>query len=186
MWFSLEPQRRQWHPTPVLSPGESHGRRSLAGCNPWGRWELDMTEQRHFHFSFHASEKEMATHSGVPAWRIPGMGKPGGLLSMGSHRVGHDWSDLAAAAVLNPQLETMHAEKSVLGFFPQSIWRCMITVPSTYTISSFARKWLAWGDDTRVHLAGDFESSDFCHVSDRTPVQSGMPRTTGSPWRPIL
>ena len=43
-------------------------------------------------------EKEMATHSSVPAWRIAGMGEPGGLPSMGSHRVGHDWSDLAAAA----------------------------------------------------------------------------------------
>ena len=41
---------------------------------------------------------EMATHSSVLAWRIPGMAEPGGLLSMGSHRVGHDWSDLAAAA----------------------------------------------------------------------------------------
>ena len=40
----------------------------------------------------------MATHSSVLAWRIPGMGEPGGLLSLGSHRVGHDWSDLAAAA----------------------------------------------------------------------------------------
>ena len=48
-------------------------------------------------FHFHALEKEMATHSSVLAWRIPGTGEPGGLLSMGSHRVGHDWSDLAAA-----------------------------------------------------------------------------------------
>ena len=44
-------------------------------------------------------EKEMATHSSVLAWRIPGTGEPGGLLSMASHRVGHDWSDLAAAAI---------------------------------------------------------------------------------------
>ena len=43
-------------------------------------------------------EKEMATHSSVLAWRIPGTGEPGGLPYMGSHRVGHDWSDLAAAA----------------------------------------------------------------------------------------
>ena len=42
----------------------------------------------------------MATHSSVLAWRIPGMGEPGGLLSLGSHRVGHDWSDLAAAAAV--------------------------------------------------------------------------------------
>ena len=50
-----------------------------------------------FTFHFHALEREMATHSSVLAWRIPGMGKPGGLPSMGSHRVGHDWRDLAAA-----------------------------------------------------------------------------------------
>ena len=54
-----------------------------------------------FKFHFHALEKEMATHSSVLAWRIPGTGEPGGLLSMGSHRVGHDWSDLAAAAAWN-------------------------------------------------------------------------------------
>ena len=41
----------QWHPTPVLLPGKSHGWRSLVGCSPWGRWELDTTEQLHFHFS---------------------------------------------------------------------------------------------------------------------------------------
>ena len=49
-----------------------------------------------FTFHFHALEKEMATHSSVPAWRIPGMGEPGGLPSMGLHRVGHDRSHLAA------------------------------------------------------------------------------------------
>ena len=52
-----------------------------------------------FTFHFHALEKEMATHSSVLAWRIPRTVEPGGLLSMGSHRVGHDWRDLAAAAV---------------------------------------------------------------------------------------
>ena len=57
-------------------------------------WLSDFT----FTFHFPALEKEMATHSSVLAWRIPGTGKPGGLLSVGSHRVGHDWSDSAAAA----------------------------------------------------------------------------------------
>ena len=56
------------------------------------------TRLSNFTFQFHALEKEMATHSSVLAWRIPGMGEPGGLPSMGSHRVGHDWSNLAAAA----------------------------------------------------------------------------------------
>ena len=43
--------RRQWHPTPVLLPGKSHGWRSLVGCSPWGRQESDTTEHLHFHFS---------------------------------------------------------------------------------------------------------------------------------------
>ena len=56
------------------------------GCRSWGRYKSDMTERLHFH----ALEKEMATHSSVLAWRTPGTEEPGGLLSMGSHRVGHD------------------------------------------------------------------------------------------------
>ena len=57
-------------------------------------WLSDFT----FTFHFHALEKEMQTHSSVLAWRIPWMEKPGRLQYMGSHRVRHDWSDLAAAA----------------------------------------------------------------------------------------
>ena len=66
--------------------GRSHGWRSLVGCSPWGREESDTTERLHFD----VLEKEMATHSSVLAWRIPGAAEPGGLPSMGSHRVGHD------------------------------------------------------------------------------------------------
>ena len=44
-------ERRQWHLTPVLPPGKSHGRRSLVGCSPWGRWGSDTTDRIHFHFS---------------------------------------------------------------------------------------------------------------------------------------
>ena len=95
IWLSLNIWRRQRHPNPVLLPGKSHGWRGLVGCSPWGREELDTTER----LPFHALEKEMATHPSVLAWRIPGMGEPGGLPSMGSHRVRHDWSDLAAALI---------------------------------------------------------------------------------------
>ena len=49
--YPAMPGRRQWHPTPVLLPGKSHGRRSLVGCSPWGRQESDTTERLHFHFS---------------------------------------------------------------------------------------------------------------------------------------
>ena len=91
IWFL----RRQWHPTPVLLPWKSRGRRSLVGCSPGGCEESDTTERLPFHF--HALEKEMATHSSVLTWRMPGTGEPGGLPSLGSHRVGHDWSNLAVA-----------------------------------------------------------------------------------------
>ena len=96
-----------------LQPGEGNGTPLQYSCleNPMdgGAWWAavhgvaegwirlsDFT----FTFHFHALEKEMATHSSVLAWRIPGMGEPVGLPSVGSHRVRHDWSDLAAAAAV--------------------------------------------------------------------------------------
>ena len=109
-------RRRQWHPTPVLLPGKSHGWRSLVGFSPWGPWawtwvgpwvghELSLSwtwlSDLTFTFHFHSLEREMATHSNVLAWRIPGMGESGGLPSVGSHRVGHDWRNLAAAAAVH-------------------------------------------------------------------------------------
>jgi len=63
-----------------------------------------------FTFHFHALEEEMATHSSVLAWRIPGTGEPGGLPSTGSHRVGHNRSDLAAAAATNLKSECMYTK----------------------------------------------------------------------------
>ena len=97
--------------------GEGNGTPLQYSCleNPmdWGAWWAavhgvakswtglsDFT----FTFHFHALEKEMATHSSVLAWRIPGTGEPGGLPSMGSYRVRHDWHDLAAAATI-PDLD---------------------------------------------------------------------------------
>ena len=91
-WHSLHGEGNS-KPLQYSWPRKSHGRRSLVGCSSWGRYELDMTEWLHFH----ALEKEMATHSSVLVWRILGTGEPGGLPSMGSHRVGHNWSNLAAA-----------------------------------------------------------------------------------------
>ena len=67
-------------------------------------WLSDVT----FTFYFPAWEMEMVTHSSVVAWRIPGMGEPGGLPSMGSHRVRHNWSDLAAAAAFFTGCHMLH------------------------------------------------------------------------------
>ena len=60
------------------------------GCSPWGRWSRTRLSDFTFTSHFHALEKEMATHSSVLAWRNAGTGEPGGLVSMGSQRVGHD------------------------------------------------------------------------------------------------
>ena len=68
----------------------AHGQRSLVGCSPWVVKSQTQLSDFTFTFHFHALEKEMATHSSVLAWRIPGTGEPGGLLSLGLHRVGHD------------------------------------------------------------------------------------------------
>ena len=93
-----------WNPTPVLLPGKSHGRRSLVGCSPGVARSQTRLSDFTFTFHFHALEKEMATHSSVLTWRIPETGEPGGLLSMGLHRVRHVWSVLAAAAASFPRL----------------------------------------------------------------------------------
>ena len=91
-------RRRQWHPTPdsCLENPMDRGAwwAAVYGVAQSQTWLSDFT----FTIHFHALQKEMATHSSIPAWRIPGTGEPGGLPSMGSHRVGHDWSDWAAAA----------------------------------------------------------------------------------------
>ena len=75
-----------------------------------------------FAFHFHALEKEMATHSSVLAWRIPGTGEPGGLPSMGSHRVGHDWSDFAAAAASILVKIYFYINPLFYSFFPTTLF----------------------------------------------------------------
>ena len=91
-------RRRWWQPTPVLLPGKSHGRRSLVGCSPWGHKESDTTERPHFHFSLSCTREGNGNPLRCSCLENPRDGEPGGLPSLGSHRVGHDWSDLAVAA----------------------------------------------------------------------------------------
>ena len=108
----------------------------------------------------------MATHSSVLAWRIPGTGEPGGLPSMGSHRVGHDWSDLAAAAAAKSCLTpcdpvdcstpgscTSLAPAVWSNSFPLSRW-CYLTISSSATPFSFClQSSLASGWKWKVKVA---------------------------------
>ena len=97
--------RRQWHPTPVLLPGKSHGWRSLVGCSPWSREESGTTEQLHFCFSLSCIGEGNGNPLQCSCLENP---RDSGLLSMGSHRVGHDWSDLAAvAAICSKEIESI-------------------------------------------------------------------------------
>ena len=92
-------RRRQWHPLQYSCPeNPMDGGAWWAAVHGVAKSQTRLSNFT-FTFHFHALEKEMATHSSVLAWRIPGMGEPGGLPSIGSHRVGHghDWSDLAVA-----------------------------------------------------------------------------------------
>ena len=85
-------------------------------------WLSDFT----FTFHFPALEKEMATHSSVLAWRIPWTEKPGRLQSMGSHGVGHDWSDLAAAGLYSPW--NSPGQNIGVGYMNRGKW-CHISAP---------------------------------------------------------
>ena len=93
------------------------------------------TQLRDFTFTFHfyALEKEMATHSSVLAWRNPGTGEPGGLPSMGLHRVGHNWSDLAAAAATRTEMDRRLSPSWLFPFTSQlelvrSTWQSCVEV----------------------------------------------------------
>ena len=92
-------------------------------------------------------EKEMATHSSVLAWRIPEMEKPGRLQSMGSHRVGHDWSDLAAAA--EEELKNKHTETY------NTITEIKNTLEGINSRISEAEEWISELEDKMMEISSE-------------------------------
>ena len=119
-----------------------------------------------FTFHFHALEKEMATYSIVLAWRIPGTGEPGGLPSMESHRVRHDWSDLAADihAWKIPWMEEPGRLQSMGSLRVRHDWA---TSFSLFIFMHWRRKW----QPTPVFLTGESQGRGSlvgCHLWDHT------------------
>jgi len=108
-------------------------------------YNLLMISDFTFTFHFHALEKETATHSSVLAWRIPGTGEPGGLPSMGSSRVGLDWSNLAAAAVW--QSDNWHQ----LSLFQLWMWGSgNLLAPMSVRLEELQRTfWRHWTDELK-------------------------------------
>ena len=110
-----------------------------------------------FTFHFHALEKEVATHSSVLAWRIPGTEEPGGLPSMGSHRVRHDWSDLAAAAAAVWLPVYFQSSDSFTGreLHPDNFCsENVLTAPGGMPFMSAAKNQLHLSGLTRTNLGG--------------------------------
>ena len=141
-------------------------------------WLSDFT----FTFHFHALEKEMATLSSVLAWRIPGTGEPGELPSMGSHRVGHDWSDLAAC-YLDGEATAPHSstlawkipwteEPGRLQFMGSlGVRHDWATSLSLFTFIHWRRKW----QPTPVFLPRESQgwgSLNGCHLWGRTELDT--------------
>ena len=151
--------------------------------------ELTVALRAHFIFLWWCHmEKEMATHSGVLAWRIPGTEKPGGLPSMGSHRVGRNWHDLAAAHFYSirvwPQITKLQACSTPLQYFclenPMNggaWWAAVLGVArvrhnwatslSLFTFMHWRRKW----QPTPVFLPGESQGQGSlvgCNLWGRT------------------
>ena len=106
-------QRRQWHPTPVLLPGKSHGWRSLVGCSPWGRYKLDTTEWLHFHFSLSCIGE--------------GNGNPLQGSCLENPRDGGAWwaavSGVTQSRTWLKRLSSSSSSRSILGCYSWEVWR---------------------------------------------------------------
>ena len=114
--------------TPALLPGNSHGRRSLVGCGPWGRWESDTTERLHLPFSLSCTGE--------------GNGNPLQCSCL-PHRVGHDWSDLAAAAARILQNKVRMLETLVLCSPSEHVFCCTLLTLQCACVNVWHALWEA-------------------------------------------
>ena len=131
---------------------------SLVGCSPWGREESDTTERLHFHFSLSCIGEGNGNPLQCSCRRIPGTGEPGGLLSMGSHRIGHDWSDLAAVAAQCDEVANNNEHFS------------KVNSPEALYIFHFFRLWV---NITVIFISENYTYWDFPKVLCRShPTQS--------------
>ena len=97
--------RRQWHPTPVLLPGKSHGQRSLVGCSPWGHEELDTTEQLPFHFSLSCIGEGNGNPLQCSCLQNP---RDGGAWWAAIYGVAQSWTRLTQLSSSNNNKQTLH------------------------------------------------------------------------------
>ena len=121
-------RRRQWHPTPVLLPGKSHGRRSLVGCSPWGRKESDTTERLHFHFSL--------------SWIGEGNGNPLQCSCLENPRDGGAWWAVISG-VAQSRTQLMRLSSSSIHWLTNLISPKSSELESTFILTFYI--WGNWG-----------------------------------------
>ena len=154
--------RRQWHPTPVLLPGKSHGRRSLVGCSPWGCYESDTTERLHFHFSL--------------SYIAEGNGYPLQCSCLENPRDGGAWR---AAVYGVPQSRTRLKRLSS----SSSSLYSDLDFPNKPSWSSFlSLDWRYCGD---CLLSGDGGSVFFLSLPQPSTPSSPPQTLTSAPWRTV-
>ena len=135
--FRPEVWRRQWHPTPVLLPGKSHGWRSLVGCSPWGRKESDVTGWLHFHFSLSCIGEGNGNPLQCSCLENPRDREPGGLQSMGSQsRTRLKWlssSSSSSSSLNREQWPWLMAQKILASIIFSFLLVCLVLFSSLVT-----------------------------------------------------
>ena len=141
--------RRQWQATPVLLPGKSHGWRSLVGCSPWGCYELDVTEQLHFHFSLSHNGEGNGNPLQCSCLENP---RDRGAWWAAVYGVAHDWCNLAAAAANSEWVRLIVGHLPTSRKFPCSdvnCKTCTIPNPEVHPFLVFiSKKFKVWANGT--------------------------------------
>ena len=147
-------QRRQWHATPVLLPGKSHGWRSLEGCSPWGRWGSGTTERLHFHFSLSCTRE--------------GNGNPLQCCCLENPRDGEAWWAAVYGVAQSRTWLKQLSSSSMLSRF-RCIWLFM-TPWTVFLQAPPGCSWASLGKNIRVGchalLQGYSRSRDWTGISD--------------------
>ena len=136
--------RRQWHPTPVLLPGKSHWWRSLVGCSSWGRYELDTTEQLHFHFSLLCIGEGNGNPLQYSCLENPRDRGAWWAAIYGVAQSRTQLKQLSSSSSTSSRAHQSLASISILTFAPYAVCKFNFLIP--YSFLSLCLKYLNWYD----------------------------------------
>ena len=147
IYIYRERERGQWHPTPVLLPGKSHGWRSLVGCSPWDRQESDTTERLHFHFSL--------------SYIGEGNGNPVQCSCLESPRGGRaSWAALYGVAQSRTRLKWLSRETEIYTYIYIYIFDCAFKYAFSYSKCKDGKK----EEEVKIIKEGDYKLLPYVHA----------------------